>query len=61
MGTVTYTMSKAMYDTIRFPLVWSAKEKKMVKKGKPLTKKEVLDFINSQFGLKNKVVEINLI
>jgi hypothetical protein len=61
MGEIQYTMSRAMYDGLRFPLVWSSKEKKMVKKGKPLSKKEVLDIINTQFGLLRKVTVLNLI
>ena len=61
MGKVSYKMSKLMYDTIRYPLVWNPKLKKMVKKGKSLSKKEVLEHINNTFGLKEEVVEITLV
>ena len=56
-----YTMSKTMWNTIRYPLVWDYKQKKMVKKGKPLSKKETLKIINDTFGLMGTVVEVNLI
>lgn len=61
MGETKYTMSRELYDALRYPLVWNPKEKRMMKKGKPLTKKEVLDIINGQFGLLRKVTSINLI
>ena len=61
MNKIVYKMSKEMYDTIRFPLVWSSKMKKMVKKGTPLTKKEVLEKINTTYGLRGTVVEVNII
>lgn len=56
-----YTMSQIMWDTIRYPLVWDYKQKKMVKKGKPLSKKEALKVINDTFGLMGTVVEVNII
>ena len=41
MGKVSYKMSREMYNTIKYPMVWNWKLQKMVKKGKPLTEKEI--------------------
>ena len=35
MGKVSYKMSREMYNTIKYPMVWNWKLQKMVKKGKP--------------------------
>lgn len=61
MGKVSYKMSREMYNTIKYPMVWNWKLQKMVKKGKPLTEKEILDVVNKQFGLIRKVESISLI
>lgn len=61
MGKVSYKMSREMYNTIKYPMVWNWKLQKMVKKGKPLTEKEILDIVNKQFGLIRKVESISLI
>lgn len=61
MGKVNYEMSKTMYNMLKNPMVWNAREQRMMKKGKPLTEKEVLDIINTQFGLKFQVGTISLI
>ena len=61
MGKVSYKMSREMYNTINYPMVWNWKLQKMVKKGKPLTEKEILDVVNKQFGLIRKVESISLI
>lgn len=61
MGKVSYKMSREMYNTIKYPMVWNWKLQKMVKKGKPLTEKEILDVVNKQFGLIRQVESISLI
>lgn len=61
MGKVNYKMSREMYNTIKYPMVWNWKLQKMVKKGKPLTEKEILDVVNKQFGLIRQVESISLI
>lgn len=52
MGT-QYKISKKLYESLRNPLFNEGKNKK-----KLLTKKEVIDYINLTFGLKDKVDEI---
>ena len=47
MGKVSYKMSREMYNTIKYPMVWNWKLQKMVKKGKPLTEKEILDALHT--------------
>lgn len=61
MGKVSYKMSREMYNTIKYPMVWNWKLQKMIKKGKPLTEKEILDVVNKQFGLIRQVESISLI
>ena len=61
MGNMTYTMSKIMYDTLRYPLVWDRTKKELVKKHKPLSKKEVIEYVNHTFCLLGTVVDINVI
>lgn len=61
MGKVSYKMSREMYNTIKYPMVWNWKLQKMVKKGRPLTEKEILDVVNKQFGLIRQVESISLI
>ena len=61
MGKVSYKMSREMYNTIKYSMVWNWKLQKMVKKGKPLTEKEILDVVNKQFGLIRQVESISLI
>ena len=61
MGKINYKMTKDMYDSIRFPIYWNAKEKKMKRSKKGLSKKEVLNYINQSFGLIGTVTEITFI
>lgn len=56
-----YKMSKEMYNTIKYPLYWDAKEQKWKKSKKAISAEEILEYVNSTFGLKRKVVEIVLI
>lgn len=56
---VKYKMSKALYDTIKWPQVWSPKLKKMVRAKKPLSKKEILEYVNKVFNLRGNVTEIS--
>ena len=58
---VSYEMSKDMYDSIRYPIYWDAKQKKMMRSRKPLSDKDILDYVNSTFGLIRKVNEIVLV
>ena len=55
---VKYKMSKEMYDSIKYPMYWDSREKEMKRSKKGLSKKEILDYVNNSFGLKEKVVEI---
>ena len=55
---INYKMSKELYNSIKYPMYWDAKEKTMKRSKKGLTKKEVLDYINQSFGLKEEVIEI---
>ena len=50
-----------MYDSIRYPIYWDAKQKKMMRSRKPLSDKDILDYVNSTFGLIRKVNEIVLV
>lgn len=54
---VQYKMRKEMYDGIRFQKIYN-KETKSFKKGKTLTKQEVLKYVNDTFGLNQDVTEI---
>lgn len=54
----SYKMSQEMYDSIRYPMYYDAKTKKMSRSRKPLTTKEVIEYINSNFGLLKEVNEI---
>ena len=56
--SVKYKMSKEMYDSIKYPMYWDAKDKEMKRSNKGLTKKEILQYINDTFGLKDTVTEI---
>lgn len=60
MGVI-YKMKKEMYDAIKFPMRWDAKEKKMKRSKRGLTDKEVLDYVNQSFGLLSDVIEISLV
>ena len=60
MGT-KYKMKKDMYDSIRFPMYWNEKEKKMMKSNRGMSKKEILQYVNDSFGLLQEVTEIILI
>ncbi len=55
---VKYVMSKTMYENIKWPEVWSSKARKMVRSKQPLSKKEILDYVNKSFGLRGTVKEI---
>ena len=55
---VKYKMSKEMYDSIKYPVYWDAKDKEMKRSKKGLTKKEILQHVNDTFGLKDTVTEI---
>ncbi len=57
---VEYAMSWKMYEELRWPQVWNGKLKKMVRVGKPLTDRELLDYINGTFGLLRKVTKIKI-
>ena len=57
---VIYKMSQTMYDTLRYPMRWDRRQKKLVKVGKPVSKKEILEHINSSFGLLRKVEDISI-
>lgn len=59
--SINYKMTKEFYDSIRFPLYWNAKEKKMMRSKKGMSEKEVLNYINSSFGLRGTVTEISFI
>ena len=54
---VQYKMRKEMYDGIRLQKIYN-KETKSFKKGKTLTKQEVLKYVNDTFGLNQDVTEI---
>lgn len=58
MPNVSYKMTKAMYNSIKYPVYWSEKEKKMVRTKKHLSDKEVLDYVNSSFGIIGNITEI---
>lgn len=58
---IKYKMKKDMYDSIRFPMYWNEKEKKMMRSNKGMSKKEVLQYVNDSFGLLQEVTEIILI
>lgn len=60
MGKV-YNMKKEMYEGIKYPMYWDGKEKKMKKSKKGISHKEILQYINQTFDLKDEVVEINFI
>lgn len=49
---ITYKMSKRMYNSIKFP---------RRKKDKPLSKKEIIKYVNENFGLLRKVNNITII
>lgn len=55
---VAYKMSQEMFDSIRFPMYWNASQKKMMRKKNSLSMKEILDYVNSTFGLMRPVNEI---
>ena len=55
---IKYKMSKEMYDSIKYPMYWDAKDKEMKRSDKSLTKKEILQYINKAFSLKDTVTEI---
>lgn len=61
MGNVIYKMSKQMFDEFRYRKHWDPKKKDMVRYGKPLSKKEVIEIINGQFGLLQTVTDISII
>lgn len=61
MKNAVYKMRKEMWDNIRYPMVWDKKQKKMVKKDTPISKKEALDYINKTFRLKPTIVDVTLI
>lgn len=63
MGEKIYNMSKEFYNELRYQKVWNPKTKQMeiAKNKKPLSKKEVIELINNQFGLLGKVIEINFV
>lgn len=58
---VKYKMKKDMYDSIRFPMYWNEKEKKMMKSNRGMSKKEILQYVNDSFSLLQEVTEIILI
>lgn len=58
---VKYKMKKDMCDSIRFPMYWNEKEKKMMKSNRGMSKKEILQYVNDSFGLLQEVTEIILI
>ena len=45
---VKYKMSKEMYDSIKYPMYWDAKDKEMKRSNKGLTKKEILQYCLKQ-------------
>lgn len=49
---ITYKMSKRMYNFIKFP---------KRRKDKPLSKKEIIKYVNENFGLLRKVTDITII
>lgn len=55
---VKYKMSKEMYNLIKYPTYWDSKDKEMKKSKKGMTKKEILQYVNDTFGLKDTVTEI---
>ena len=58
---ICYKMSKEMYDSIKYPMFWNGKEKKMKRSKQGLSKKEILEYVNKNFGLIGTVTEINFV
>ena len=57
MNGVIYKMTKELYDSIRYPL-FSRKGQKQNRK--PMTDAEVLEYVNRTFGIKDKIVKIDI-
>lgn len=55
MNGVIYKMTKELYDSIRFPSFTKRGDKR-----KPMTDVEVLDYVNRTFGIKDRVVKIDV-
>lgn len=59
MNKIIYRMSKEMFLRLKFPT--RNLRGKQDKTEKPLTMKEILEEVNSSFGLKGQVVRIEII
>jgi hypothetical protein len=58
MNGVIYKMSKEMYEGLKYPMRYI--RGRVSKSDKPLTTKEILEEVNKSFGLKSKVVKIEI-
>lgn len=61
MGEIIYKMSKDLFDEMRYRKKWNPQTKRMEKTGKPLTKREICEIINEQWGLLGTVTELSIV